>query len=767
MVDVREGFEPRKGRRPKWWMTAGKGVVAGVVLLLALLWLSAGTAASLFPARTQRVYVVFKSVSGLKKGEKVQVAGLTKGKVTDLGITNVVVDAKGLVKLDDETMKELLGHTQLEEKGVVVEITRMTLDTQPREEAKKMDWVWSLDVLIQKGGQPTPVQTKGTVKLNRLPEDLRKRLVASFEETELTPVNIAVTEDDFDTVFSDFKRTWKEKESDEVVRTPEEEKFDEVVRSPEEENFDEVVDRKSLRMFSVRVRMPQQMVLCTLELDEDVPIGRQQQDPKKRPPYQITVRHTTPFIGTPFVAMERKSEGEGKPLVFPQTEEERRNLRKRPLNLGTVEADFGGLADSFKKALPKFEDAFSDLRSALERLESVASKIDKGEGAFSVLVNDPKFREDLKGAMVDLRNVARKIDAGDGSLALFLNKPDLHNELMDATKRLDEVLAKIQTSGGTLQKLIDDPKLYDEAVAASTQAKDLLEKANQGNGLVARAFNDSKLGEDFSNAIHEISSVSSEMHSGTGLLAALLNDQGLKQDFQVFITESKEMMGDAKEVMTKIRGGETALGKLAVDPKLGKKVEEAIGSAAQTFGGIARTRTFLGVTSKYWGITEQWVNKGYIRVAPRESMFVQLGGVAISTSEGSPIDSDEDDEGETIFKPDIQLGYKFFDNHLTLRVGLIEGEAGGGVDYEFTVPGWEHDFMVSMEARGGHDEDDGIDEGEDVVIRGEISTQIWKYIRVYAGAGNSVDGMDFMGGITFEWNDDDLKSFIGLLGSAR
>jgi len=754
VVDVFDGPEPRKNRRPKWWLTASKGVVAGVVLVLALLWLSAGTAVSLFPQKSQRVYVVFKSVGGLKKGEKVQVAGLPKGKVTDLGITDVVVEAEGRVKLDGDTMRELLRHAQLEDAGEPVEIMQMELATQPREEAKQKDWVWSLSVLVQKGGQPTPEPTNGTIRLNNdtdVPPELRQRLVASFEDMKFTrAVNIAVTDasGDFDTVFNGFARDKAEQKLDEVAD-------------------DKSLEEKSLFVFSVRVRMPQQMVLCTVEMDEDVPLGANEKDVTKRPPYLITVQQTTPLIGTPFVAMERTPVG--KPILMPQSDDERRNVRKRPLNLGTQEAtDFGQLAKGIQELGPKFEKTFGDLQEAVSSLSSLAKKFDQGDGALAMIVNDPKFREDFKRAVSDLSSVVHKIDSGDGSAGKFLNSPELHDELVASTKRLDDVLAKVQSGGGTAQKFLDDPKLYDEAVAASTQAKELLAKANQGNSLVARAFNDEKLGDDFSTAIKEISSVATKIQSGDGLLAALINDQGLKQDFQVVFSDTKNVMGDMKGMVGDLKKGDSALGKLMVDPKLGKKVEEAIGGAAETFGGIARTKTFLGVTSKYWGTTEQWVTKGYIKVAPRENMFVSLGGVVISTSKDSPIDSDLDDEGETIFKPDVQLGYKFFDNHLTLRAGLIEGEPGGGVDYEFTVPGWEHEITLSGEARGGHDEeDDGIDEGEDVILRGEISTNIWKYIRVYAGAGNSVDGMDFMGGITFEWNDDDLKSFIGLLGSAK
>ncbi|MEK7866093.1 MAG: MlaD family protein, partial [Planctomycetota bacterium] len=635
MVDVFEGPEPKKGRRPKWWLAAGKGVAAGVVLVLALLWLSAGSAVSLFPAKSQRVYVVFKSVGGLKKGEKVQVAGLPKGKVTDLGITDVVVEAEGRVKLDEETMRELLRHAQLEDTGEPVEIQAMGLSSLPREETPRKDpkdLIWTVSVLVQKGSQATPEVTNGTIRLNNdldVPPELRQKLVASFEDMALTrAVNVAMHDasGDFDTVFHAF------------------------TRDDAEAKLDEVGDPTPLFVFSVKVRMPQQMVLCTLEMDDDVPLGADLEDLGKRPPYLITVEQTTPLIGTPFVAMERTPKG--KPVVLPRNDDERRNVRKRPLNLGKQEAtDLGQLAESFRELGPKFDKTFKELQQAVSSLSSLAYKADKGDGMLAMFVNDPGFRDDFKKAVADLRSIVRKVETGEGSFGKFISEPTLHDDLVKATQRLDDVLVKVQSGGGFAQRVLDDPKLYDEALAASTEAKQVLEKINKGSGLLAAAINDEGLKTDFEEALKGVKDVSVQMREGKGIFAALLNDEGLKADFQMAVTDTRNLMGDLGPVAHDIREGKSALGKLAVDPKLGRKVEEAINSAAETFGGIARTKTFLGVTSKYWGTTERWVTKGYIRVAPRENMFVSLGGVVLSTAKDSPIDSDPDDEGETIFKP--------------------------------------------------------------------------------------------------------------------
>jgi len=736
-----EGPGPAKRIRPRWWAAGGKGVGAGIVLLLALLWLAGGQNISLFSAKTQRVYVVFKSVAGLKKGERVQVAGLPKGKVTDLGIIDVVVEAEGHVKLDPKVLDWLLASIDLEEPGAkATSILSMKLATEPKDEAKQKDWVWAIKGQYQRG--PMPEDSNGTLRLNadnaqkRLPE-LREALIAQPKTIDFTrAVNIASRDmsGDYDTLYYEFTR-------------------DEETAKPDE--------------FTFHVRKPEQMVLCTLELEEDVPVGWDEDEPAKRPPYRITVQQTAPLIGTPFVAMERSAVGS--PLLLPKTDEQKHVVRMRPLNLGVQEATgLDEIALQAKKFLPRLDEMSQNLGKTVEELSKVMEKLNAGQGTLAMLVNDSKFRDEFHESVTHFRDVMRKVDSNEGSVGKMFANAELYDQLASATKRLDEVLKKINEGGGTASKLLNDSKIYDDSVAAVDEAKDILNKVNKGEGLASRMLNDKKFGDDASDALANISSVSGKFDRGEGLFGELVSNQQLKEDFKVFVHDSKEMMGSAKGTFEKLNKGESALGKLMVDPKLGKKVEEAIGGAAETFGAIARTRTFIGVTSKYWGTSKEWVNKGYIRVAPRENMFIQLGGAAISTVSGSPVDDDPDGSGETLFKIDAQLGYKFFDNHLTLRAGLIEGEPGGGVDYQFTVPGWEHDFMASVEARGGHDEKDGgINEHESVIVHGELSTEIWKYLRVYVGAGNSTDGMDFMGGITFEWNDNDLKAFVGLLGSAK
>jgi hypothetical protein len=150
-----------------------------------------------------------------------------------------------------------------------------------------------------------------------------------------------------------------------------------------------------------------------------------------------------------------------------------------------------------------------------------------------------------------------------------------------------------------------------------------------------------------------------------------------------------------------------------------------------------------------------------------------LGGAAFSLDDDSPIqyeDQMEKGEDQVILRPDIQLGYRFMDNHLTARVGLFEGQIGAGVDYEFFFPALGRNLRLTLEARQAYDDwvDQDIDERtRQPLIRAEVSAKIWKYLRLHLGASRLTDEPEFFAGITFEYEDPDIRYLLGMQGLVR
>ena len=107
---------------------------------------------------------------------------------------------------------------------------------------------------------------------------------------------------------------------------------------------------------------------------------------------------------------------------------------------------------------------------------------------------------------------------------------------------------------------------------------------------------------------------------------------------------------------------------------------------------------------------------------------------------------------------DVQLALKFFDNNLTVRGGLINSGAGLGADY--ILP--DKKTSITIE---GH----SAIYSSPFFLRTNLSYRIREDKSYYlvAGVEDILDRPSFMAGIKIEYNDQDLKYLVGLMGAAR
>jgi hypothetical protein len=133
---------------------------------------------------------------------------------------------------------------------------------------------------------------------------------------------------------------------------------------------------------------------------------------------------------------------------------------------------------------------------------------------------------------------------------------------------------------------------------------------------------------------------------------------------------------------------------------------------------------------------------------------------------------DGDTSDDVYFQPEIMLGFKYFDNIMTLRMGLLEGQFGGGVDFDFDLPLlFDSQLRITFEGRLAFaDSDlDGSEIDENVspfVARFEASLYLLGFARVFVGAHNLFDSIGFTGGVGFEFHDDDIRNLVGLISLA-
>lgn len=170
--------------------------------------------------------------------------------------------------------------------------------------------------------------------------------------------------------------------------------------------------------------------------------------------------------------------------IASMLDENRSNLKGTVSNLNSITTKMdrgeGSLAMLLNdKALYR---TTADLATSLK---TVSTKIERGEGTLGKLVNDDQLYRDAKGAVAnlndgskDIREIAAKINRGEGSVGKLVNDDSLYNELRDASKNIGEVARKINEGEGTLGKLVNEDTLYRDTTAAMKK----VEKAAEGLG---------------------------------------------------------------------------------------------------------------------------------------------------------------------------------------------------------------------------------------------------------------------------------------------
>ncbi len=137
------------------------------------------------------------------------------------------------------------------------------------------------------------------------------------------------------------------------------------------------------------------------------------------------------------------------------------------------------LADSLNQnqdRLLKNIDAMIDenrtsLQHTLDNLDSISTKLDRGNGTMAKLLNDPNLYDQITAVVTDLQKVSDRLARGQGDLGRLLGGDGaLYDEVRETVAHLDttvsnleEVSTRVRNGEGTLGRIVTDDALYQEA----------------------------------------------------------------------------------------------------------------------------------------------------------------------------------------------------------------------------------------------------------------------------------------------------------------
>lgn len=232
-------------------------------------------------------------------------------------------------------------------------------------------------------------------------------------------------------------------------------------------------------------------------------------------------------------------------------------------------------------------------------------------------------------------------------------------------------------------------------------------------------------------------------------------------------------MDNMNDITGQIKSGEGTVGKLIYDNETVGNVNDTLKSLKTTLGKLDDLQVYLKFGAEHQFRESE--NKGYFRlkIVPNERRYYLLGlenhpngrdtTRTVTRDYITPGAGDHEQSfkyKETVNKDDLTFtamyAHRFFDN-LYLRVGLIESEAGAGIDF---FPLREHkELELKLDVYDFPDKD----EDRNANVKAYVQYKFLENFFVTGGVDNiaNSDKRTFFLGGGVEFNDNDLKYLLG------
>ncbi len=168
-------------------------------------------------------------------------------------------------------------------------------------------------------------------------------------------------------------------------------------------------------------------------------------------------------------------------------------------SMGDVLKGKDGQPSLFQKLDTLLTENSEKVNKTMANLQEITDKVNRGEGTFGKLVNDPQLHDELlatvgelKAAAGDARTfmtnaqtIVDQVKSGHGTLGALIYDEKTGNEIRAVTSNLKEVSDKLAKGEGTLGKLINDDSLFREAQSTIRKADRALDGMGDSGPITA------------------------------------------------------------------------------------------------------------------------------------------------------------------------------------------------------------------------------------------------------------------------------------------
>lgn len=209
------------------------------------------------------------------------------------------------------------------------------------------------------------------------------------------------------------------------------------------------------------------------------------------------------------------------------------------------------LLDSFNRnqneTFAMVQDILRDSRepfvNLLQRLESVISKVDNGQGTIGRLVNEDELYAELNQTMSQLRQIVGGVRAGKGTVGKLFVDPGLYDNANQTADQLKKIAEKINAGEGTIGKLVNNDTVYNELSDALSDIRQIVAKVNQGEGSLGKLVNDPALYDQATGTARRANNILTKVDEGKGTLGRLVNEDGLYRKSEATLNKVDRAIG--------------------------------------------------------------------------------------------------------------------------------------------------------------------------------------------------------------------------------
>ncbi len=220
--------------------------------------------------------------------------------------------------------------------------------------------------------------------------------------------------------------------------------------------------------------------------------------------YRISVASMS-LLGGSYLLLE---EGVGNPLPLETTVfrgeppmDWMRDLGRIARSVGEITAD-GGV-----------KGIITNVEAVAERLNSVMSRIERGEGTVGKLLSsDETIYRDLKDTAAAAKSISTRLERGEGTVGKLLSGDEaVYDDLKASIANIRDVTAKLRDGNGLFAKLAGDERLaadtsalVERLAAASGDLAKVASRMERGEGTLGKLSADSRLYDEVTELLKDV-----------------------------------------------------------------------------------------------------------------------------------------------------------------------------------------------------------------------------------------------------------------------